>query len=147
MNQESLVGVWELVDYVTRSESRVVYPVGERAFGQLIYSRGGWFSAQVYGRDRPFLDRVGGHTAVTGGDSREIIAAYYGSICYYGTWDLDVDSNTVYHNIIGAIYPGWEHSRRSRGVIVSGTHLTLLPPPLQVDGATLQTTIRWRRVG
>jgi len=141
---EQLLGTWHLEDFtetpVMGGEKR--YPFGEHPQGFLIYTDGGFMSAQ--------LMKVGHRKFVSDdwstGTPDEYREESIGYISYAGTYDVDVASNTVTHHISVALYPNWINSRQKRQITLDRDRLILQTQEFaRSDGVNVVSHLYWKR--
>jgi hypothetical protein len=84
---QKLIGVWSLVKPEFRTASgNVMYPLGEDALGQAVFTEEGYMSGQLMRKDRS--DFVSDNQAL--GTPGEIQEAFQGYVAYYGRCEVDV---------------------------------------------------------
>ncbi len=104
MNKNELIGTWKFVSMVLRTESgKTLYPYGERLFGILIYTPGGYMSALLMDPDRKKF----ASDDLKNGTPEEIKQAYEKFDAYCGVYTLDRQKGTVTHHVEGAKFPNW----------------------------------------
>jgi Lipocalin-like domain len=139
----SLLGTWRLVSFEARdSKGQLQYPLGEHVLGLLIYDAGGNISAHVMRNDRPLFaandpDR---------GTDAEVRAAFEGYASYFGTYTIDLTTQTVTHHVRGAWYPNWIGNDELRHFEFDGSRLVLATPPLVSGGESLEYVLTWERI-
>ena len=111
-------------------------------FGQLIYDAGGNMSAHVMRSDRPFFaaDDPGR------GTDAEVRAAFDGHASYFGTYTIDLATQTVTHHVQGSSYPNWVGNDQLRHFKFDGPRLVLSTPALVSDGESLEYVLTWERI-
>ena len=106
-----LVGVWGLVSSEFRTSSgNVIYPLGEDALGQAIFTESGYMSGQLMRQGRPVF--ASGDQA--SGTPEELQAALQGYVAYYGQCEVDVEQQTLTTDVKGSMYPNWVGSQQVR---------------------------------
>ena len=139
---KQLVGVWRLVSSEFRTSSGgVVYPLGEDARGQAIFTETGYMSGQLMRQDRP--EFASGSQA--SGTPEEIAAAFQGYIAYYGSCEIDVEKQTLTTHVEGSLYPNWVGGFQMRFYQLNDDHLTLRTPPITVGEEEITGVLTWKR--
>ena len=101
---KQLAGVWRLVSSEFRTSSGgVIYPLGEDALGQVIFTESGYMSGQLMRQNRPAF--ASGDQA--SGTLEETQAALQGYVAYYGSCEVDVEQKTLTTHVEGSMYPNW----------------------------------------
>lgn len=137
------VGTWKLVSFeARRSDGQTVYPFGKVVVGVLNYDARGNMSVQLMRSDRPAF----AISDFQKGTPEETKAAFEGFIAYFGTYEIDEEKGTVTHHVKGSSFPNWVGSDQVRFFELSGNHLTLRTPTIQVGGSTLTTLLIWERM-
>lgn len=72
----------------------------------------------------------------------ELRATFESYLAYYGTFDLDVATTSVIHNVLGSNRPSLIGKRMQRFFNLDGDLLTLAPPPSEQVAAILV----WQRI-
>ena len=140
---KELSGVWRLVSSEFRTSSgEAVYPLGENAQGQAIFTDSGYLSAQLMRPGRPNF--ASGDQA--GGTPREVQAALQGYAAYYGRCELDVKKRTITTTVEGSLFPNWVGSRQLRYYELSSERLILKTPPISFGDAEFTGVLSWERV-
>jgi hypothetical protein len=130
------------VSYEARdSKGQLQYPLGEHVSGQLVYDAGGNMSAHVMGNDRPLF---AANDAARGTDA-EVRAAFEGHASYFGTYTIDLATQTVTHHVQGSSYPNWISTDQLRHFEFDGSRL-LLSAPLLFGGQSLEYVLTWERI-
>ena len=139
---KQLAGVWRLVSSEFRTaEGDAVYPLGEDALGQAIFTESGYLSAQLMRPGRPNF--ASGDQA--GGTQREVQAALQGYAAYYGRCELDVENKTITTTVEGSLFPNWVGSRQLRYYELSGKRLILKTPPIAFGDKEFTGVLSWER--
>jgi Lipocalin-like domain len=137
---ERLVGRWQLLSYVGRAEDgSVTYPLGQDAQGSLVYTAGGWMTAQVCAADRPNLLT----DDIRGGNNDERAAAFSTYVAYSGSFEIRGD--VVVHHVAMSSFPNWVGSEQTRYFELTGDELLLRTDPMEVGGNVLVNELRWHR--
>jgi Lipocalin-like domain len=141
MAGDPVVGRWRLVSYVARAEDgSVAYPLGQNPTGGLIYTAGGWMSAQLGATDRSHLAT----DDLRGGTESDRAAAYDSYFAYCGTYAISGDN--IVHNVEMCLLPNWVGTEQVRYFEVNGNELLLRTPPIEIGGTTLVNDLTWARV-
>ena len=137
-----LVGVWRLVSSEFRtSAGEVIYPLGEDALGQAIFTESGYMSGQLMRRDRPSF--AGGSQA--SGTAEEIQAALQGYVAYFGHCEVDVENRTVTTRVEGSMYPNWVGTQQLRYYELAGDRLVLKTPAMPIGDKEFTGVLTWER--
>lgn len=137
-----LVGVWRLVSSEFRTSSGgVIYPLGEDALGQAIFTETGFMSGQLMRQDRPKF--ASGSQA--SGTPEEMAAALRGYIAYYGSCEIDVEKQTLTTHVEGSLYPNWVGGLQVRFYQLDDNQLTLRTPPITVGDEEITGVLAWER--
>ena len=138
--KEKMIGVWRLVSSEFRtSRGDVIYPLGENAQGQLIFTRAGYMSGQLMRPDRPFF-RASDQSA---GTDEEIKAAFEGFVSYYGPYEIDLILNKVITQVEGSLYPNWVGDVQERFFEFSDDRLILKTLPIRLGTEELVGILVW----
>lgn len=122
-----LVGTWELVSFVARTNGRVTgYPYGRDAVGRLTYTPDGAIWTVVARRNKP-KDATN-------------------SLWYTGRFRVDLKRHTVIHRVRFSSAPSLEGRDQVRVFRLSGRFLTLATPITRIFGPPGDTVLRWRKV-
>jgi Lipocalin-like domain len=140
VTRERLVGRWRLVSYVSRADDgSLTHPLGADPQGSLVYTEGGWMSAQLCASDRielPTDDLLGGTEA----DRAAALSSY---VAYCGSYEVTGD--VVVHHVAMSLFPNWVGTEQTRHVDLTGEDLVLRTPPIKVGGKSLVHEFHWRR--
>lgn len=140
--RERIVGTWDLVEYSMASDNDVHYPLGPDARGLIMYTPGGFMSAQLMTPERPPFRAPYVH----GGESDELIIAARGYLAYSGPFHVDEETRTVHHVTTVSLFPNWVGSDRQRIVrFDSDDAMTLSTPPFEFRGTSWSPAVVWRR--
>jgi len=96
-----VVGAWKLVSIEdTRSNGEVIYWMGSKPTGMIIYDPMGHMSVQFMRDPRPtFASEYNRATA------DEVKKAYEGYFAYFGTYEVDEKKGVVTHHLQGSLRP------------------------------------------
>ena len=139
---KQLAGVWRLVSSEFRtSGGEVIYPLGEDAQGQAIFTETGFMSGQLMRQGRPQF--ASGNQA--SGTAQEMEAALQGYVAYYGTCEVDVEKQTLTTHVDGSMYPNWVGGFQTRFYQLDDKHLTLTTPPITIGEEEITGVLVWER--
>lgn len=131
------LGAWELVDWrIVQPSGEVIFPYGEEARGQIVYTDGGRMSAHLM----ELSNGSEGADDVEGGE--------FQSFHYWGDFTVDPDAGTVTHHVIGSSSESWVGSDQVRGFEFLGEDRVILTAPRTLsDGSTgAPQRLTWLRV-
>lgn len=139
---KKLAGVWRLVSSQFRtSGGEVIYPLGEDALGQAIFTETGFISGQLMRQGRPQF--ASGNQA--SGTAQEMEAALQGYVAYYGTCEVDVEKQTLTTHVEGSMYPNWVGGFQTRFYQLNDKQLTLTTPPITIGEEEITGVLVWER--
>lgn len=139
---KQLAGVWRLVSSEFRtSGGEVIYPLGEDALGQAIFTETGFMSGQLMRQGRPQF--ASGNQA--SGTAQEMEAALQGYVAYYGTCEVDVEKQTLTTHVDGSMYPNWVGGFQTRFYQLDDKQLTLTTPPITIGDEEITGVLVWER--
>lgn len=137
-----LTGVWRLVSSQFRTSSgTVIYPLGEDALGQAIFTESGYMSGQLMRQDRPAF--ASGDQA--SGTAEEIQAALQGYVAYYGPCEVDVEQKKLTTHVEGSMYPNWVGTDQVRLYELSADQLILKTTPMAFGEEEFTGVLTWER--
>jgi hypothetical protein len=137
---DGLVGRWRLVSWSARTaDGAVIYPMGERAQGSVVYTPGGWMSGTLAHADRPDL----ASSDVVGGTEAQRATAFSTYVSYCGRYDVEGD--TVVHHVDMSLFPNWVGTDQNRQYEISGDELVLRTSAIKIGGQEAQNELRWTR--
>jgi hypothetical protein len=140
---QKLIGIWSLVKSEFRTASgNVMYPLGEDALGQAIFTEEGYMSGQLMRQNRS--DFVSGNQAH--GTSEEIQEAFRGYVAYYGRCKVDVEKQTITTRVEGSMFPNWVGGDQVRFFELTDEQLVLRTPPITLGGDEIAGVLTWRRL-
>ena len=140
---EQLAGVWRLVSSEFRTSSGdVIYPLGEDALGQAIFTEDGYMSGQLMRQNRS--DFVSDNQAH--GTPEEILEAFQGYVAYYGRCEVDVEQKTITTRVEGGMFPNWVGSDQIRFFELTDEQLILRTPPITLGDDEIIGVLTWRRL-
>ena len=99
MLRNAVLGTWEVVSYIAQDNhgGPITYPLDDDALGLIVYTVGGYMSAQLMRRDRPTFDR----SESDGGTPEQAAGAAAGYLAYSGPFEVDESTRVVHHEIRG----------------------------------------------
>ncbi|MBM3504391.1 MAG: lipocalin-like domain-containing protein [Alphaproteobacteria bacterium] len=138
---QSLIGTWEMVRWETRyDDGRVIFPMGEDAQGQLLYTADGHMAAFLMRRGRPRFTTGEALTA----SAEEKIAAWNSFYAYAGRYRI-AGGDTIIHTVEASMYPNWVGDEQRRLARFEDGQLVLTTPPQTTKRGVQRSTIWWRR--
>ncbi len=140
---QRLAGVWRLVSSQFRtSGGDVIYPLGENATGQAIFTRSGYMSGQLMRQNRP--DFASGDQA--SGTPEEVQAAFQGYVAYHGHCEVDVEQQVLTTRVEGSLFPNWTGGLQVRFYEFTGEQLILRTPPISLGDEEITGVLTWERL-
>ena len=133
-----LIGAWTLVAWFeTKPNGERVYPLGEDAIGQIMYSVDGHVAAQLACRQP---ERLGSDDWRQASETESARAwkQYFG---YFGRFSVDLEANAVIHHVKGSWFPNLINTKQTRHFRFEGSRLIL-----NADTEWGQVQIVWERV-
>jgi hypothetical protein len=143
--RESLVGSWVLVSREDRAADGRLVPepnLGSDPLGMLIYDRTGHVAVQIMRRSRVAASGSPAPSSQAGSSNSGSEGGYD---AYFGTYELDLESQTVTHHLLGALLPGDVGKSLTRHFNVSATELRLWFDTEGLSGQRVVRTLVWRR--
>jgi hypothetical protein len=135
------IGVWTLESFTERSErDEESSPLGEQPFGFLIYTAGGFVSAQLMRAKRESFKSDPWQTGNM--DGVDLTKDY---IAYCGRYEIDEKRVEVIHLPLVALLPGLIHQKQHRHFTFLGDTLTLVTTRTSPNGRVVASTLLWRR--
>jgi hypothetical protein len=126
---------------VVKTESgKRIYPYGEKLFGMLIYTPGGYMSALLMNPDRNKF----ASNDPKGGTPEEIKQAYEKFDAYCGTYTVDENKGTVTHHVEGAKFPNWVGTYQVRYFELKGDRLQI-KATIEIEGENWYIVAELRR--
>ncbi|MFF4894861.1 lipocalin-like domain-containing protein [Streptomyces sp. NPDC001068] len=141
--RDRLLGAWRLESYTaTSTGGEVVRPLGARPYGLIVYTAGGYMSAQLGRGDRPPLRSARLEEAA----DEELARAAAGYLSYGGPFEV-VGPATVEHHVTVSLFPNWIGRSQVRQVRFDGPLLTLgIASPTRLWGADRTAELVWSRL-
>jgi hypothetical protein len=135
---KKFIGVWTLVQCVVKSGDVITgYPFSKNPVGQLQYDQNGNMMVIV---TNPEIKKFQSSNSDQG-TPEEMMAAFKGSVAYYGTYTVVADSGFVLHHVKASEFPNWNGTDQRRYYEFKDDQLTLKTP---VSG-NLHYELTWRR--
>jgi len=105
MLRNAIQGTWELVSYNAKDNhgGPITYPLGPDALGLIMYTAGGYMSAQLMRRDRPAFDLP----ESDGSTAEQTAAAATGYPAYSGPFEVEESTGVVHHEVRVSLLPNW----------------------------------------
>jgi hypothetical protein len=117
-----LAGAWNLVTWFEiKPTGERVYPLGEDAVGQIMYSADGQVAAQLMSR-QPERFRSDDWREASDRESARAWKQYFG---YFGRFTIDLTANAVIHHVEGAWFPNLLNTHQERRFQFKGSRLVL----------------------
>ena len=139
---KELAGAWRLVSSEFKTSSGdVLYPLGEDAMGQCIFTESGYMSGQLMKQNRPLF----AGDDPSSGTSEEIRAALEGFVSYYGPFDLDLENGKLITHVEGSMFPNWVGHDQVRFFELSKDQLILKPDTIKIGDEELLGVFIWDR--
>lgn len=140
MNNNNLVGTYDLVSWENRHESgKITYPLGPDAKGTISYSSDGFVFVHIMKNNRK------DHSVVDlfGGDISEIKQSANTHISYCGRYEIT--GNEIIHYVIISSFPNWVPSEQKRNWQFKEGQLLLSAQGLQVGSEKVGAYLIWQR--
>lgn len=138
----SLTGVWSLVKSEFRTSSGdALYPLGEDAVGQAIFTGDGFMSGQLMRGNRTGF---AGDSQLLGTPA-EMQEAFQGYIAYFGRCELDVEKHTITTRVEGSLFPNWVGGDQLRYYELQADQLVLTTPPIAFGDDEITGVLTWSR--
>lgn len=138
-----LIGVWRLESFITKvATMEPVYPLGHKPQGLLIYTADAFVSVQMMRRGRTAISSDAWRIGVES-ESEKVAGGYIG---YCGTYLFDEGAATVCHMPEIALAPNLIGEQLARSVSLDQELLTLTVVNSQEEGASVETSLRWRKL-
>jgi hypothetical protein len=110
VQENSIVGTWQLTSWQAIADSTVQCPYGEDAIGTLIYTEDGEVSLTLAYNNRDTLasdDR----SKIDAESAKKAYTTYF---AYTGKYELDKENKKVIHNIEISLLPNWQGTQQIR---------------------------------
>ncbi len=142
---QKLIGAWRLVSVEgTDATFHLAY---DHPTGLIVYDRSGWMSVQidVKGIRKPFVN------GPAGGTIEEKVAAFDNYIAYYGTYTVDLKTQTVTHHLEDSSQPNRRGVNNVRWFEFQGNDRLLLIPREDGKGGMIERKnatykLLWERI-
>ena len=140
---QQLAGVWRLVTSEFRtSDGTVMYPLGEDARGQAIFTESGYMSGQLMRGDRPRFQAD--NQAL--GTPEEMQEAFLSYMAYCGRCEVDEENRTLTTHVDGSLFPNWTGGDQVRYYELAGDQLVLRTPPIPLGDDEITGILTWQRL-
>jgi hypothetical protein len=141
MLADQVVGAWELVSFVTEylDHEGTEYPLGPDAAGIIMYTGGGYMSAQIMQQGRVGYDLSG-----PSDDLEAVAAAARGYLAYSGPYTADENTQTLHHQVEVSLLPAWLKTSQSRQATFAGDQMTLTAEDTS-QGRRIRSVLVWKR--
>lgn len=98
---KGILGAWRLLSIEDRrSNGEIVYWMGPKPRGLIIYDASGYMSVQFMRDPRPVFTR-----AYSQATPEEVRNAYQGYFAYFGTYKVDTENRRITHHLHGSLRP------------------------------------------
>jgi hypothetical protein len=142
MSNEKLVGTWKLVSAssTTSTGERIEAPYGPGPAGFLTYDGDGRMTSLIsYGGRKPLA--FGGGTR---SPQEEQAEAFNTFLAYAGRYTLNNDKVT--HHVEISSIQNYVNKDLVRSIKFEGDHITLITPPMAVNGKIQTVELIWQRL-
>jgi hypothetical protein len=142
MTNEQLVGTWKLVSAssTTSAGARNDAPYGPGPSGLLTYTGDGRISTVIsYGGRKPLSFGRGGAAQI-----EEQAEAFKTCLAYAGRYTLSGDQ--IIHHVEVSSIQNYANKDLVRTVTCEGDRITLLTPPMPVNGEIQTVALTWQRL-
>ena len=142
--QDAFIGRWQLISSTFRqADGTIIYPLGEQAEGRISYDKQGQMSAQLM---RPQRERLSSRDAAEVRLAK-VKAAFDGYTAYYGSYTIDLETQSVTHQVAGSLLPNWVGRQLMRYFEFShnNTRLSLTTPPMGKEAGIVGTLV-WEKI-
>lgn len=137
-NRARLIGAWRAVSWHEKdAEGHFVFPMGEEAKGQLIYSPEGRMSAHLVSANMARFAKADWRAA-TAEERAKAWLEYFG---YYGAFSIDEEKQAVIHHVEGGSFPNMVGTEQVRYFRFEGDRLIL-----NADTAWGKVQVVWEKI-
>ena len=141
MSNDKVLGSWTLEAYqFIDGDGAVTYPMGDDAFGMIIYAADGHMCANLMEGNRPKYvgkDRINA-------TADEKVQAHDSHLSYCGTWKIE--GGQAVHTVTGSSFPNFIGHKLVRDMTWEGDDILILTTPPVKEGDQVATAkLRWRR--
>jgi hypothetical protein len=134
-----LLGAWNLRTWFeVKSNGDRVFPLGQDAIGQIVYSADGHVAAQLMAR-QPERFQSDDWREASATESARAWKQYFG---YFGRFTVDLSASTVIHHVEGSWFPNLIGTNQRRRFQFEGSLLIL-----HADTEWGRVEIVWERAG
>jgi len=132
------IGTWKLVSCQIKDlEDQIMYPYGQDAIGNLIYTAEGYMAATLMMANRPNF----AIPDIAQGTPEEKAIAFQTYLTYCGKYE--VQENRVTHHIEASLFPNWVGIDQVRFFEFGDRTLTLSTPPFMLMGKEQVGLLIW----
>jgi len=139
----NIQGIWWLLsreDHTKEGQRRIDPILGSDPIAILVYANH-YFAAQFMKRERS-PDSVSQPTAA-GQNNTSAIGGYD---AYFGTYEVNEETNQVAHTLVGSINPGNIGMTVYRNLLVEGDKLTIKLETTTPQGEPVIRTLIWKKI-
>jgi len=139
----NIQGIWWLLsreDHTKEGQRRIDPILGSDPIAILVYANH-YFAAQFMKRERS-ADSVPQPTAA-GQNNTSAIGGYD---AYFGTYEVNEETNQVAHTLVGSINPGNIGMTVYRNLLVEGDKLTIKLETTTPQGEPVIRTLIWKKI-
>jgi Lipocalin-like domain len=98
---QEILGAWRLLSIEDRRENgEIVYWMGRKPTGLIIYDASGYMSVQFMRDPRPVFTTTYSQAA-----PEEVRNAYQGYFAYFGTYEVNAEKRLITHHLRGSLRP------------------------------------------
>lgn len=99
---KAVLGAWRLLSIEDRkSDGEIIYWMGRKPNGLIIYDASGYMSVQFMRDPRPVFT-----TPYSRATPEEVRKAYEGYFAYFGTYEVNAEKGLITHHLQGSLRPG-----------------------------------------
>jgi len=107
-----------------------------------MYDSAGRMTLQIMQRDRTSFATEDRRQS-TSEEVKAAFESYYGS---FGRYAVSMTEGVVTHYLDGCSFPNRTGSTQKRFMKIEGNRLSLMTPPMRVDGKEVQNFLTWERL-
>jgi len=144
MKQQDILGPWNLLALkATNKDGATMYPFGDSPTGMIFYDPGGYMFYIAMRSDRGNF-----HSGdILSATPEEKLAAFESFDAYTGTYEVDLDQQTIIHTVKASRTPNWTGTNQVRYFRLSGNSLIVETPPIQALGSEWVIQVIFERPG
>lgn len=136
---DSIIGTWKLLSYELKKEGKVIFPLGKKVNGLLLYQENGFMSGIISGENRPNVTKP----ATMGIPDNERLEISKNFIAYSGKYCVDNDK--IIHSIEVSFIPNLIGDTSHFGIFeLKGNNLVIKSTPLSLKEIIVEVT--WVKV-